>query len=60
VDEVEQAASDLAAALLSADRDALIEIKALLAGGGGRSTAEQELAERQAQVRRIRAIAGLE
>jgi enoyl-CoA hydratase/carnithine racemase len=60
VEEVEQTARDLAAALLSADRDALIEIKALLAGGGARTAAEQELAERQAQVRRIRSLAGLE
>ena len=60
VDELEQATADLAAALVSADRDALIEIKALLAGAGARTAAEQELAERQAQVRRIRAMAGLE
>jgi enoyl-CoA hydratase/carnithine racemase len=60
VEELEQATRDLAAALLSADRDALIEIKALLAGAGARTPAEQELAERQAQVRRIRGMAGLE
>ncbi|MEV0271332.1 enoyl-CoA hydratase/isomerase family protein [Hamadaea sp. NPDC050747] len=57
--ELDQAARDLAAALLAADRNALIEIKALIAGAHQRSYAEQALAERQAQVRRIREIAGL-
>lgn len=58
-DEVDQAARDLAAALLAGPRDAVIEIKALLLGAGSRSYAEQALAERQAQVRRIRDLAGL-
>jgi enoyl-CoA hydratase/carnithine racemase len=58
-EELDQAARDLAAALLAADRDALIEIKALLAGAHTRSYADQELAERQAQVRRIRQLAGV-
>ncbi|WP_290857744.1 enoyl-CoA hydratase/isomerase family protein [Hamadaea sp.] len=57
--ELDRAARDLAAALVAADRNALIEIKALIAGAHQRSYAEQALAERQAQVRRIREIAGL-
>jgi enoyl-CoA hydratase/carnithine racemase len=59
VEELDKATLDLAAALLAANRDALIEIKALLAGAGARTAAEQELAERQAQVRRIRDLAGV-
>ena len=37
----------------------MVEIKALLAGAAGRSYAEQERAEREAQTRRIRDLAGL-
>jgi enoyl-CoA hydratase/carnithine racemase len=58
-DELDQAAHDLAAALLAGARDAVIEIKSLLLGAAGRDFAGQELAERQAQVRRIRDLAGL-
>ncbi len=50
--------SDLTAQILAARRDAVVEIKALLAGAAGRSFAEQESAEREAQVRRIRDIVG--
>ena len=51
---------DLAAAVLAADRGAVSEIKALLGGALGRSYAEQDRAEREAQTRRLRDLAGLE
>lgn len=44
--------------LLAADRDALIETKALVQGAVGRDYDAQRAAERSAQVRRIRALAG--
>jgi enoyl-CoA hydratase/carnithine racemase len=53
------ATRDLAAAVLAAPRDAVVEIKALLQGAAGRGYAEQEAAERSAQVRRLRDLAGL-
>ena len=52
-------AADLADAVLAAPRDAVVEIKALLAAASGRGYAEQERAEREAQTRRIRDLAGL-
>jgi enoyl-CoA hydratase/carnithine racemase len=58
-DELESAAGDLASAVLAAPRDAIVEIKALVAEAAGRSFAEQEAAERAAQVRRLRDLAGL-
>ncbi len=57
--ELDAAVADLTAAILSANRDAVVEIKALLAGAAGRSFAEQEAAERAAQLRRIRDLAGI-
>jgi enoyl-CoA hydratase/carnithine racemase len=57
--ELDAAVSDLVAAVLAAPREAVVEIKALLSAAAGRSYAEQERAERQAQVRRIRDLAGL-
>ncbi|MGK5684437.1 enoyl-CoA hydratase/isomerase family protein [Actinoplanes sp. URMC 104] len=48
------AVSDLTAAVLAADRGAVAEIKALLAGANLRSYAEQDRAEREAQTRRLR------
>lgn len=57
--ELDAAVSDLVAAVLAAPRDAVVEIKALLSAAAGHSYAEQERAERQAQVRRIRDLAGL-
>ncbi|TAM92464.1 MAG: enoyl-CoA hydratase/isomerase family protein [Jatrophihabitans sp.] len=45
--------------ILAADRDAAAETKALLLAAGARSQSEQERAEREAQYRRLRAIAGL-
>jgi enoyl-CoA hydratase/carnithine racemase len=43
--------------LLAADRDALIETKALIRGASDRDYDDQRAAERAAQVRRIRALA---
>ncbi|MCT2593775.1 enoyl-CoA hydratase/isomerase family protein [Streptomyces sp. N2-109] len=57
--ELEATVSDLAAALLAAPRDAVIETKALLAGAGSRTHEEQRVAERAAQGRRLRDLAGL-
>ena len=56
--ELDQAAADLVAAVLAGPRDAVVEIKALLAGAAGRTHAEQQAAERAAQVRRLRDLAG--
>lgn len=56
--ELPAAVDDLTAAVLSAPRDAVVEIKALLSGAAGRTYADQERAEREAQVRRIRQMAG--
>ncbi len=56
--ELDDAVRDLTAAVLAAPRDAVIEIKALLAGAAGRSFPQQETAEREAQLRRLRALAG--
>ncbi|MEU4211948.1 enoyl-CoA hydratase/isomerase family protein [Streptomyces sp. NPDC026206] len=57
--ELGAAADDLAAALLAAPRDALIETKALLAGAAGRTYDDQRVAERAAQARRLRDLAGM-
>ncbi|MFD5919351.1 enoyl-CoA hydratase/isomerase family protein [Kitasatospora sp. NPDC058201] len=57
--ELDAAARDLAAALLAAPRNAVIETKALLQGAGGRSYDEQRSAERAAQARRLRDLAGI-
>ncbi|GGP83420.1 enoyl-CoA hydratase/isomerase family protein [Streptomyces melanogenes] len=57
--ELDAAVRDLAAALLAAPRDAVIETKALLRGAAGRSYEEQRVAERAAQARRLRDLAGL-
>ena len=55
--ELAAATDDLVAAVLAAPRDAAVETKALLLGARGRSLAEQEAAERAAQVRRLRDLA---
>ena len=47
-------------ALLAVDRDAAAETKALLQRGHGRTQDEQQAAERTAQYRRLRALAGLD
>lgn len=57
--ELEGAARDLAAALLAAPRNAVIETKALLQGAGDRTYDEQRAAERAAQHRRMRDLAGI-
>lgn len=56
--DLEAAVFDLVAALLAAPRDASIETKALLLGARGRNRDEQLAAERQAQTRRIKDLAG--
>ncbi|GGK71739.1 enoyl-CoA hydratase/isomerase family protein [Mangrovihabitans endophyticus] len=53
-DELDTAARDLAAAVLAADPGATAEIKALISGASGRSYADQDRAEREAQTRRLR------
>ncbi|WP_256105351.1 enoyl-CoA hydratase/isomerase family protein [Streptomyces sp. ODS05-4] len=58
-DELDGAVEDLAAALLAAPRDAVVETKALLRGAGDRTYEEQRAAERAAQARRLRDLAGL-
>jgi enoyl-CoA hydratase/carnithine racemase len=59
-DDLDDAVRDLTAALLSGARDAVVEIKALLAGAAaGRDGSAQLQAEREAQVRRIRDLAGI-
>ncbi|MET7715348.1 enoyl-CoA hydratase/isomerase family protein [Streptomyces sp. NPDC005407] len=58
-DELDSAVRDLAGALLAAPRDAVIETKALLQGVGERSYEEQRTAERAAQARRLRDLAGI-
>ncbi|GAB3983792.1 enoyl-CoA hydratase/isomerase family protein [Plantactinospora veratri] len=57
-DDLDAAVRDLTAAILSGDRNAVVEIKALLAGASGRSPAEQQRAEREAQTRRMRDLVG--
>jgi enoyl-CoA hydratase/carnithine racemase len=57
--ELDATAADLVAALLAGPRDAVVEIKALLAGAAGRTPAEHLRAEREAQVRRLRDLAGV-
>ncbi|NYI06724.1 enoyl-CoA hydratase/isomerase family protein [Allostreptomyces psammosilenae] len=56
--ELDAAVNDLAAALLAAPSDAVTETKALLLGAAERSYDEQRAAERAAQARRLRALAG--
>ncbi len=57
--ELDGAVADLTAAVLAAPRDAVIETKALLAGAASRTHEEQRTAERAAQTRRLRDLAGL-
>jgi enoyl-CoA hydratase/carnithine racemase len=59
VGELDATVRDLAAATLAGHRDAVVEIKALLAGAAGRTAAQQQLAEREAQTRRLRGLAGV-
>ena len=57
-DDLGGAVRDLTAALLSGARDAVVEIKALLRGASARTPDEQRRSEREAQVRRLRDLAG--
>lgn len=57
--ELDGAVRDLAGALVAAPRDAVIETKALLRGAADRTYEEQRTAERAAQARRLRDLAGL-
>ena len=59
VAELDAAVGDLTAGLLANNRDAVVEIKALLAGATRRTPGQQLAAERAAQVRRARDLAGL-
>jgi enoyl-CoA hydratase/carnithine racemase len=58
-EELDGVVSDLVAALLTPPRDAVIETKALLRGARGRTRDERLEAERSAQLRRLRSLAGL-
>ncbi len=58
-ERLDDAVRDLLAALLAAPRDALVETKALLRGVQGRTYDEQRTAERAAQARRLRDLAGV-
>ncbi|MGW2490789.1 enoyl-CoA hydratase/isomerase family protein [Streptomyces sp. NPDC001606] len=57
--ELDDAVRDLAAALLAPPRDAVVETKALLRGAQDRDYEAQRTAERAAQARRLRDLAGL-
>ncbi|GGX78833.1 enoyl-CoA hydratase/isomerase family protein [Streptomyces minutiscleroticus] len=57
--QLDDAVRDLTAALLAAPRDAVVETKALLQGARERTYEEQRAAERAAQGRRLRDLAGL-
>ncbi len=57
-DDLDKAVEELTAQILTANRDAVIEIKALLSAAASRGFPEQEAAERAAQVRRIRDLVG--
>ena len=56
--DLEQAAGELVQALLGTDAGAVRETKTLLRQAPGRDLDEQRLAEREAQVRRFRALTG--
>ncbi|MET9155855.1 enoyl-CoA hydratase/isomerase family protein [Streptomyces griseoflavus] len=57
--DLDATVQDLAAALLAAPRDAVIETKTLLRGAQDRTYDEQRAAERAAQARRLRDLSGL-
>ena len=60
VTELEAAVERTAAAVLGIDRNAAAETKALLQRAPSRTQQEQQAAEREAQYRRLRTIAGLD
>lgn len=57
--QLDTAVRELAAAILAAPREAVIETKALLRGAAQRTYDEQRAAERAAQARRLRDMAGM-
>ena len=57
-DDLEKTVGELTAQVLAAPRDAVVEVKALLAAATGRDFPAQEAAERAAQLRRIRDLVG--
>jgi enoyl-CoA hydratase/carnithine racemase len=57
--DLDAAVKDLTAAVLAAPRDAVVETKTLLSGAAERSYDAQRAAERAAQGRRLRDLAGL-
>ncbi|MER6133282.1 enoyl-CoA hydratase/isomerase family protein [Streptomyces sp. NPDC001815] len=59
VGQLDDTVGELTAALLAAPRDALIETKTLLQGAVSRTYEEQRTAERGAQGRRLRDLAGV-
>jgi enoyl-CoA hydratase/carnithine racemase len=59
-DQLDGAVADLTAAVLAGPPGAVAEIKALIAGASWRTYEDQDRAEREAQTRRIRELAGLE
>jgi enoyl-CoA hydratase/carnithine racemase len=58
-DQLPDAAEQTVAAVLALPRDAVVETKALLRAAGDRTQSAQEAAERAAQYRRLRDLAGL-
>ncbi|MER5940655.1 MULTISPECIES: enoyl-CoA hydratase/isomerase family protein [unclassified Streptomyces] len=58
-DQLDDAVRDLAGAIVAAPRDAVVETKALIRGALDRTYDEQRGAERAAQARRLRDLAGL-
>ncbi|MEV6958319.1 enoyl-CoA hydratase/isomerase family protein [Streptomyces sp. NPDC051207] len=58
-DQLDDAVRDLTSALLAADRNAVVETKALLRGALDRDYESQRAAERAAQARRLRDLAGI-
>ncbi|WP_327314159.1 enoyl-CoA hydratase/isomerase family protein [Streptomyces sp. NBC_01235] len=58
-EELDTTTRELAAAILAAPREAVIETKALLRGAGDRTYDDQRAAERAAQSRRLRDMAGI-
>jgi enoyl-CoA hydratase/carnithine racemase len=58
-DQLDATVADLVAALLTPQVEAVRETKALILGAPARTHAEQEAAERAAQTRRLRTLAGV-
>jgi len=56
--ELDSAVAELAAAILNGNRDAVVETKALVSGAGDRDHTTQLRYEREAQLRRLRDLAG--